>query len=147
MASTYELVKKFKHKYHYTICWRTKKHAALVDKNLNPGEEVLYAFAAQNDDTHQSIFNTAILALTNERLIIAQDRILIGYKLNTITPDNYNDMQINAGIIWGTVTIDTIKETVIFSNISKKALSEIQTTVSSFMLEAKKKYKSKEKDS
>ena len=56
-------------------------------------------------------------------------------------------MQINAGIIWGTVTIDTLKETVFFSNISKKALPEIQIQISSFMIEAKKKYYTKEKDS
>lgn len=75
--------------------------------------------------------------------MIAQDRILVGYKLNTITPDLYNDMQVSAGIIWGTVTIDTMKETIIFSNISKKALSEIQINISSFMIEAKKKFYSK----
>lgn len=146
MASTLELVKDFKNRYGSTICWRVRKHCALVDRNLNPNEKVLYAFAAQNNGTHDSIFDTAVLALTSERLIIAQDRIVIGYKVSTITPDLYNDMQVNAGIIWGTVTIDTMKETVIFSNISKRALSEIQRNISSFMIEAKKKYKDK-KDS
>ena len=48
-------------------------------------------------------------------------------------------MQVNAGIIWGTITIDTMKEVVHFSNISKKALPEIQTTINSYMLEEKKK--------
>ena len=52
----------------------------------------------------------------------------------------------NAGIIWGTIKIDTIKETVIYSNISKRALPEIQKNITSFMIEAKKKYKDK-KDS
>ena len=107
---------------------------------------MLYAFAAQNNGTHDSIFDTAVLALTSERLIIAQDRIVIGYKVSTITPDLYNDLQVNAGIIWGTVTIDTIKETVIFSNISKRALSEIQRNITSFMIEAKKKYKDREEE-
>ena len=120
MNSTYDLVKEFKKKYPATICWRIKKHAALVDKNLNPNEKVLYAFAAQNNQAHSSIFDTGVLALTNERIIIVQDRIIVGYKVNTITPDLYNDMQINAGIIWGVVTIDTLKETIIFSNISKR---------------------------
>lgn len=147
MASTYDIVKDFKRRYPQTVCWRVKKHCALIDQNLNNQERVLYAFAAQNDLTHGSIFNTAVLALTNERIIIAQDRILVGYKVSTITPDQYNDMQINAGIIWGTVTIDTLKETIFFSNISKKALPEIQIQISSFMIEAKKKYHSKEKDS
>ncbi len=146
MASTYELVKDFKNRYKVTICWRVKKHCALIDKNLNPNERVLYAFAAQNNGTHDSIFDTAVLALTSERLIIAQDRIVVGYKVSTITPDLYNDLQVNAGIIWGTVTIDTIKETVIFSNISKRALSEIQKNITSFMIEAKKKYKDREEE-
>ena len=56
-------------------------------------------------------------------------------------------MNINAGIIWGVVTIDTMKETVVFSNISKRALPEIQKTITTFMIEAKKKYPEKEKDS
>ncbi len=146
MASTYELVKDFKNRYGTTICWRIKKHCALVDKNLNPNEKVLYAFAAQNNGTHDSIFDTAVLALTTERIIIAQDRIIIGYKVSTITPDLYNDMEVNAGIIWGTVTIDTMKETVNFSNICKRSLPEIQKNISAFMIEAKKKYKDK-KDS
>ncbi len=140
MKSTYELVKNFKKRYPSTICWRCKKHSKLVDNYLNENEEVLFAFAAQNDGTHESIFNTAVLALTNERLLIAQDRVLVGYKVNNITPDLYNDMQINAGIIWGTVTIDTMKETIEFSNISKKALSEIQKNITSFMITAKKNY-------
>ena len=141
MASTYELVKDFKSRYKSTICWRIKKHCDLVDKNLNPNEKVLYAFAAQNNGTHDSIFDTAVLALTSERLILAQDRIVVGYKVSTITPDLYNDLKINAGIIWGTVLIDTVKEAVIFSNVSKRALCEIQKNITSFMIEAKKKYK------
>ena len=53
----------------------------------------------------------------------------------------YNDMEIYKGLIWGKVTIDTVKEVVVLTNISKKALDEIETNISEFMLEAKKKYK------
>lgn len=140
MASTYEIVKKFKSKYPGTICWRIKKHAKLVDENLYPDEVVNYAFAAQNNTSHGSIFDTAVLAITNKRLIIAQDYVLIGYDLNSITPDLYNDMQIHAGIIWGMITIDTMKETIYFSNLSKQALPEIQKEITSYMMEAKTKY-------
>ena len=77
--------------------------------------------------------------MTSQRIIVAQDRLIVGYKVSSITPELYNDMQINAGIIWGTITIDTMKEVVYFSNISKKALTEIQTTINSYMLEEKKK--------
>lgn len=146
MASTYEIVKKFKSKYPGTICWRIKKHAKLVDENLYPDEVVNYAFAAQNNTSHGSIFDTAVLAITNKRLIIAQDYVLIGYDLNSITPDLYNDMQIHAGIIWGMITIDTMKETIYFSNLSKQALPEIQKEITSYMMEAKAKYYKKEKN-
>lgn len=146
MASTYEIVKKFKHKYPGTICWRIKKHSKLVDQNLYPDEVVNYAFAAQNNTSHGNIFDTAVLAITNKRLIIAQDYILFGYDLNSITPDLYNDMQVHAGIIWGMITIDTIKETIYFSNLSKQALSEIQKEITSYMMEAKTKYYKKEKN-
>lgn len=140
MASTYEIVKNFKNKYPGTICWRIKKHAKLVDENLYPDEVVNYAFAAQNNTSHGSIFDTAVLAITNKRLIIAQDYVLVGYELNSITPDLYNDMQIHAGIIWGMITIDTMKETIYFSNLSKQALPEIQKEITSYMMEAKTKY-------
>ena len=144
MASTYELVREFRRKYPATICWRIKQHCKIIDKNLNPNERVNFAFAAQYNASHGSIFDTGVLALTNERLIIAQDRIIIGYRVNTITPDLYNDLEVNAGIIWGMITIDTIKETATFSNISKRALPEIQKNITAFMIEAKKKYKSRE---
>ena len=51
----------------------------------------------------------------------------------------FNDIKINAGLCWGTVVIDTIKEVVYLTNISKKALPEIQKTISKFMITEKKK--------
>ena len=44
------------------------------------------------------------------------------------------------GIIWGKITIDTVKEEVIITNLSKKSLPEIETSISEFMMEEKKKY-------
>ena len=52
----------------------------------------------------------------------------------------YNDLEVYAGIIWGRVTIDTIKEKIVFTNIDKKALGEIETQISSHMMEEKQKY-------
>ena len=146
MSSTYELVKNFKKSYPSTITWwRLKAHSKLVDKYLGPKEKVLYAFAGQNDNSYSSIFNTAVLAITNERLIVSQDRLLVGYKFLSITPDMYNDLTIDAGLIWGTVILDTVKEMIYFSNISKKALPEIQLKISSHMNEAKKCYPDKKR--
>ena len=52
----------------------------------------------------------------------------------------FNDLEVYEGLIWGMITIDTVKELVNLSNIDKKALPEIETNVTSFMMEEKKKY-------
>ena len=52
----------------------------------------------------------------------------------------FNDLKVYQGIIWGKITIDSVKEKVIFTNIEKKALAEIETAISSAMMEEKKKY-------
>ena len=52
----------------------------------------------------------------------------------------FNDLQISGGIFWGRVHIDTVKEFITLSDISNKALPEIETKISSFMISQKKKY-------
>ena len=52
----------------------------------------------------------------------------------------FNDLTVHSGLIWGKVYIDTIKETVVLSNISKNALDEIETNVSEIMLQHKKEF-------
>ena len=54
----------------------------------------------------------------------------------------FNDLKISSGIIWGKVYIDNVKEFITLSNISKEALIEIETEISSYMMEEKKKYAS-----
>ena len=135
--SVYKKVLAFKNRHPGTIAWRLEKH-------LNPGEEVIYAFAAQKNDNPFNIITTAVVALTNRRLLIASKRVVFGYFLSSITPDMFNDLKISSGIIWGNVYIDTIKEFVTLSNISKSALTEIETQISSYMMEEKKKYRLRE---
>ena len=139
-TTTYEKCKEFKKKYKTTVVWwRVKKHAALLDKTLKPGEEVLYAFAAQMGSNHAEVFNTAVLALTNKRILIAQNRFLPGFKVISVTPDLFNDVKIVGGLVWGLICIDTVKEQIYFSNLSKKSLHEIKNTIVGYMIEAKKK--------
>lgn len=141
MESVYNQVMNFKKKYPKTITHhRLKKHAKIIDMHLNPGEVVNYAFAAQKNVKALDFFETCVVAITNERLLIGQKRVLFGYFLYSITPDMYNDMQVVSGLFWGGITIDTVKELIELSNIDKRALPEIETNVSSFMMEAKKKY-------
>lgn len=145
MESVYNQVKRFKRKYPMTITHhRLKKHANIVQKHLNPGEVVSYAFAAQKNTRAVDIFETAVIAITNERILIGQKRVLFGYFLSSVTPDLYNDLMVRSGLIWGSITIDTVKEEIDLSNIDKSALPEIETNITSFMMKAKKKYGFKE---
>lgn len=149
MNDSYALIKKFKGKYSFTIAWRLKQHCKIIDKHLNPGEDILYIFAGQKNDRAVDIFNTYVVALTNKRIMVATKRVLFGYFFKSITPDMYNDLTVGKGLIWGRVTIDTVKEVMTITNIDPKALDEIETNVTEIMLKHKKdfaKKKSTEKE-
>lgn len=136
----YKKVKQFKRNFRSTICWRLKAHSKVIEKHLNPGELVNYAFAAQKGYSSFDIFSTFVVVLTNKRILLAQKRLLFGYTFLAITPDMFNDLTVKSGIIWGKIYIDTIKEIVIVSNVSKAALDDIETEVTEYMMREKKKY-------
>lgn len=140
MNKCYELVKKFLEKYPSTVAFRISKHCKVINMHLNPGEEVIYAFAAQKNHSPLQIFNTNVVALTNKRIMVATKRVLWGYFFVTITPDMFNDLSIYKGIIWGKITIDTVNEEVVLSNLSPKALPEINSIITEYMMREKKKY-------
>ena len=144
MGSVYKKVLKFKEKHPLTIGWRLKKNSEIVERHLNPDDEVLYAFIAQKNDSPLNILGSAVVALTNKRILIGRSRVVIGYFLNSITPDMFNDLTVSSGIIWGKVFIDTVKEFVVLSNISKDALTEIETEITSYMMREKQKYSLRE---
>ena len=52
----------------------------------------------------------------------------------------FNDLTVDAGLLWGQINIDTVKETVVLSYIDKKSLDEIETHITEYMMEEKKKY-------
>lgn len=140
MGKVYEQALKFKQRHPMTIAWRLKKNSSVIEQHLNPGEKPLYTFAAQKNDSPFNIWSTAVICLTNKRILIGRKRVVFGYFYNSVTPDMFNDLKITSGIIWGKVYIDTVKEFITLSNISKEALLEIETEISSYMMEEKKKY-------
>lgn len=146
MSNVYEKVKEFKDKYPMTVAWRLKQHCKIVDLHLNPDEEVVYAFAAQKNDNPLDIITSSVIALTNKRIVIAQKRMVFGYFFKSITPDMFNDLTVKMGLVWGKVYIDTVKEFVCLSNIQREALPEIETTITSYMMEEKKKYGLREEE-
>ena len=90
----YQMVRKFKREYPKTVAFRTKAHSSVIERHLNPGEEVLYAFCAQKNTSSFMIINSCAVALTNKRIVIGQKRLLWGYFFTTITPDMYNDLKV-----------------------------------------------------
>ena len=140
MESVYKELKNFKSKYPSTIAWRLKAHSKVIERHLNPGEEILYVFAAQKSFSSIDIFSTYAVVLTNKRILLAQKRVLFGYLFLAVTPDMFNDLTVNTGMIWAKVNIDTVKERIVLSNISKQAVGEIETVITEYMMTEKKKY-------
>ena len=144
MNKTYEKLKEFKAKYPSTVTWRLKAHSNVIERHLNPGETVNFVFAAQKGHSSFDIFSTFVVILTNKRILLAQKRVLWGYTYLSVTPDMFNDLTVHSGLIWGKVYIDTVKETIILSNISKAALDEIETQITEYMMSEKQKSKENE---
>ncbi len=138
----YNKIKDFKKRYPSTIAWRLKSHSKVAAEHINNDEEVLYAFAAQKLPSVFNITSTYAIVITDKRILLAQKRLLFGYFYYTITPDMFNDLTIKMGIFWGRVIIDTVKETVGLTFISKKALREIETVLSKYMMQEKRQYES-----
>lgn len=140
----YSLAMSFKNKYPSTIAFRIKQHARVIEKHLNPDEHVRYVFVAQKNEKSYEIFNSYVIALTNKRILLARKRLFFGYFFYAITPDMFNDLKVKAGLIWGKITIDTINEKVKLSNIAVYALDEIETEITEYMMDEKKKYGKKD---
>ena len=136
----YEKVRAFKKRFPGTIAWRLKAHSKVVEEHLNNDEEVLYAFAGQKTASLLNIMSTFVFVITDKRIILAQKRLFFGYFYYSITPDMFNDLSVKMGILWGMVVVDTVKETVYISNLSKAALGEIETAISKYMMQEKRQY-------
>ncbi len=136
----YIRVKQFKKLYPLTVAHRLKKHSKIVQMHINPDEKLLYAFPAQRNESSFILINSCVVAITNKRLIIGQKRVLWGYFFTTITPDMYNDLQVNKNMLWSSISIDTIKENIYLSNIDPKGAVEVETQITDFMMKEKRKY-------
>ena len=146
MGEVYRRALKFKKLHPSTIGWRIKQNASIVEKHLNPDEKVLYVFVAQKNDNPLDVLSTAVITLTDKRILIGRKRVVFGYFLDSVTPDLFNDLKVKGGLIWGKVYIDTVKEFITLSNIGVEALPEIETEISRYMMEMKKAYHSRKDD-
>ncbi len=131
MNKVYPLVARFVDKYPFTLAWRLKRHSKILEKHLNPGEEIFYAFAGQKG---VSPFSTNVVLLTNKRILIGSKRVFFGYFLTSITPEMFNDFKVSHLIFWGKVYIDTVKEFITISGLQKKSLVEVETNFSEYII-------------
>ncbi|MDD3241959.1 MAG: PH domain-containing protein [Bacilli bacterium] len=136
----YLKVKEFKRRYPMTVAWRLKKNSRVVQEHLNPDEKVLYAFAAQKNNNVFDLISTGVVVITNKRIVIGRKRVIFGYFFDSITPDLFNDLKLFAGPIWGKIQIDTLKELITLTNLDKRALPEVETHISTYMMDEKQKY-------
>ena len=136
----YKKVIAFKERYPLTMAFRLKAHSKIIEKYINDDEELLYVFTGQKNNRSIGLPNTFVAALTDKRLLFARKRVLFGSFFYAITPDMFNDLKVESGLVWGKIIIDTVKELVTISNIDINALNEIETNVTQYMMEEKKKY-------
>ena len=141
--SVYEEAKKFKKKFPLTVAWRLKKNSSIIEKYINPDEKIKYVFVGQKSISSFDIFSTAVVAITDKRILIGRKRVVFGYFLNSVMPYMYNDLSIKSNLLWGKVYIDTVKELVVISNLSKASLDEIETAISTHMMRMKREYPGK----
>ena len=144
MSNVYTKIKDFRKRFHGGIAWRLRRHSDVIERHLNPGEEVLYAFCGQKNIGPFEWFDTYVCVITSKRMLFGHKNLLWGYVLSSVTPDLYNDLQIFQGLIWGKIVIDTAKETIILTNLPKNSLDDIETNISEYMMEEKKKYARRE---
>jgi hypothetical protein len=135
----YKEASEYLKRYPMTLAWRIRQHSKVISKHLNKDEDVYYVFPAQKNPDSLNIFSTCLIALTNKRILLAQKRVLWGYNMTSITPDMFNDFELSKGLIFGKLDIDTVKEVIRLSNIDSKALVEIETNLSEYILEIKPK--------
>lgn len=140
MGIVYDKALNFKKNNPGGITWNLKSHCEVVEKHLNPGEEVIFAFSGQKNDKFYDIFTSCVVVLTNKRILIGQKRVFWGYFLSSVTPDLYNDLFVYQGLFWGKIKIDTVKEEITISNLPKSGLDDIETSISEMMMSEKKKY-------
>lgn len=135
----YSKAKEFKKKYPFTVAWRLKAHCKIAAEHIESNESIKYVFVGQKNDSVVDIITTYVVVITDKRIILAEKRLFFGYFFISITSDMFNDLTIKMGLLWGRCIIDTVKEKVTISNLSKKSLSEIESNVTRHVLNAKRK--------
>lgn len=88
------------------------KHFKIIEDNLMQDEEVKMTFIGLHNYVSATKHdNNFAYAITNKRIMMAQKKSLAGENFQTVSLKNINDITLVTGVVFGVVTIDTIKET------------------------------------
>ena len=105
-----------------------EKHFGVIERNLLPDEEVLMAFIGiHNYQSMTKHDGNYAYAITDKRVLMAQKK-LIGENLTIVLLENLNDVSISTGVLAGTITFDTLKETFNVM-VDKKQTNNIMTKI------------------
>ncbi len=140
----YKSCQAFLRKYPFTIAWRIKKHANVVQEHINDDEVVLFSFVGQRNSNFMQPFFTTVVVFTNKRMLLGRKRYLGRYYYTSITPDMLNDFELKTGIFYGSVEIDTVKEHFWIGCLDKRSLPTIEDALSKYMVNEKLKYMKKD---
>lgn len=112
------------------------KHFGIIEKNLQPNEEVLMTFIGLHNYISMTKHeNNFAYALTDKRLIFAQKKLLVGEIIKSISLDFINDVTLEtatgSGLLMNAIlTFDTMKETfnvMVNAKQGNNILQEIQS--------------------
>lgn len=107
------------------------KHFTVIQEALLPDEDVLCVFIGLHNYVSTTKHdNNFAYAITNKRIIMGQKKV-IGQTSQVILLDNVNDITFSSGLVFGKITIDTIKETfnvAIAKEFAKNVYSIVLTT-------------------
>lgn len=115
----------------------TLKHFTLLADNLSAGEYAIFCFVGLHNyisaSKHDGNFAYAI---TNKRILMAQQK-LFGNNVQSIMVNQINDVTKKTGMLMGTLTIDTLKET--FNvGVDKQTVDRISSSLNEIIYDLKK---------
>ena len=114
-----------------------KKHFKIIESSLHDDEKVIMTFMGMHNYISTTRHdNYYAYAITTKRIMMAQKK-MVGENFKSVLLTYLNDISFNSGVMFGTLTIDTIKEK--FNvGIDKKQAKNISEKVSSFIFDMKK---------
>lgn len=115
--------------------WITR-HFKLIEEQLNDDEYVMFCFVGLHNFVSTTKHdNNHAYALTNKRLILAQQKV-IGNNVQSIVLDNLNNVSKNAGMMYGTLTINTLGASVVVG-VDKGAADNINDELNKIIYDLK----------